>query len=89
MPDKLVRVLIVDDSLTACAVLMRLLQEGDRIEVVGRAVDGLDALEQVKQLRPDVVTLDIEMPRLDGIATLERLMAETPTPVVMVHTQGC
>ena len=86
MPDKLVRVLVVDDSLTARAVLMRLLQEDDRIEVVGRAVDGLDALEQVKQLRPDVVTLDIEMPRLDGIATLERLMAETPTPVVMVSS---
>ncbi|MSP22744.1 MAG: response regulator [Dehalococcoidia bacterium] len=48
--------------------------------------DGIEALERVKELRPDVVTLDIEMPRLDGLATIERIMQECPTRVVMVST---
>ena len=86
MTDTPIRVLIIDDSPTARAVLARLLQEDPRIEVVGKATDGMDGLKQVAELKPDVITLDIEMPRLDGLQTLERLMAETPTPVVMVSS---
>ena len=56
------------------------------LEVVGRAADGLEALELIAALRPDVVTLDIEMPRLDGLGTLERIMNEHPTRVVMVSS---
>ncbi len=78
--------MIVDDSPTARAVLARKFEADPRLVVVGRAVDGIDALEQVATLRPDVITLDIEMPRLNGLQTLERLMREHPTPVVMVSS---
>ncbi len=84
-----VRVLVVDDSATARAVLSRHLASDPFIEVVGVARDGVEALERIATLRPDVVTLDVEMPRLDGIETLRRIMDECPTPVVMVssHTR--
>lgn len=75
----------MDDSATVRVVLRRLL-EGAGFTVAGVAGDGLEAIDLVKRLRPDVVTLDVEMPRLDGLATLERLMAECPVPVVMVSS---
>ncbi|CCO09139.1 protein-glutamate methylesterase/protein-glutamine glutaminase [Desulforamulus hydrothermalis] len=83
-----VKVLVVDDSSLMRRLISRLL-EGDReIKVIGTAADGLEALQQIKNLKPDVVTLDVEMPKLDGIATLRRLMKECPTPTVMLsaHT---
>ncbi len=81
-----VRVLVVDDSATVRAVLARQLAATPGIEVVGKASDGLEAIERTKELRPDVVTLDIEMPRLDGLGALQRIMAECPTRVVMVSS---
>ncbi|MCH7632656.1 MAG: 6,7-dimethyl-8-ribityllumazine synthase, partial [Planctomycetes bacterium] len=54
------------------------------IEVVGTARDGVDALEQVKRLKPDVITMDVTMPQLDGLGALERIMDEIPTAVVML-----
>ena len=84
--DRLIRVLVVDDSATVRAVLARRLDADPTLEVVGRAADGLEALELIAELRPDVVTLDIEMPRLDGLGTLERIMDECPTRVVMVSS---
>ena len=81
------RVLVVDDSATVRAVLRRHLNADPAIEVVGTASDGVEALERIAELRPDVVTLDIEMPRLDGLGTLERIMKRFPTPVVMVSSQ--
>lgn len=83
-PGDRVRAVLVDDSATVRAVLRRQLESDGTIEVVGTAADGLAALAVIARLRPDVVTLDIEMPRLDGLSTLRRLMAEQPTPVVMV-----
>lgn len=79
------RAVLVDDSATVRIVLRRML-EGAGVSVVGVAGDGLEAIELIRKLRPDVVTLDVEMPRLDGLATLERLMAEQPVPVVMVSS---
>ncbi len=84
--DRPVRVLVVDDSATVRSVLTRRLAKDVQFEVVGSAKDGLDALAQIKSLKPDVITLDIEMPRLDGLAMLERLMRERPTRVVMVSS---
>lgn len=83
-----VKVLVVDDSSLMRRLISRLLEEDKEIQVIGNAADGLEALQQIKALRPDVVTLDVEMPKLDGIGTLRRLMLECPTPAVMLsaHT---
>ena len=79
------KVLIVDDSPFMRKALERMLQAPD-ILVVGSARDGLDALEKITQLNPDIVTLDIEMPRLDGLGCLKRIMAEMPRAVLMVSS---
>jgi two-component system chemotaxis response regulator CheB len=79
-----VRVLVVDDSALMRRVIWGLLEEDPEIQVVGSAVDGVDAIEKVQLLKPDVVTLDVEMPRLDGLQTLGYLMSEQPTPCVML-----
>lgn len=81
-----VRVLIVDDSAFMRKVIRDLLESDPGLEVAGTARDGLEALEQVRSLQPDVVTMDVEMPRLDGLSTLRRLMAEVPRPVVMLSS---
>jgi two-component system chemotaxis response regulator CheB len=81
-----VRVLIVDDSPLIRAIIRRGLSQAARIRVVGEASDGLDALAKIKSLRPDVVTLDIEMPRLNGIGVLERVVGKAPVSFVMVST---
>ena len=80
-----IRVLIVDDSPFMRKALERMLQAPD-ILVVGSARDGLDALEKIPQLDPDIVTLDVEMPRLDGLGCLKRIMAEMPRAVLMVSS---
>ena len=78
------RVVVVDDSAVVRAVLSRQLANDAEIEVVGQAPDGASALEMLQSLAPDVVTLDVEMPGTDGLATLEAIMRQRPTPVVMV-----
>ena len=81
-----VRVLVVDDSAFMRHAITQILTDDPQIKVVGAARDGLQALEMIDQLRPDVVTMDVEMPRLDGLATLERLMGRHPLPVIMVSS---
>ena len=81
-----IKVLVVDDSALIREVLGRMLTRDGDIEVVGTAVDPIDAREKIKALDPDVVTLDIEMPNMNGLAFLEKLMRLRPTPVVMVST---
>jgi two-component system chemotaxis response regulator CheB len=80
------RVLVVDDSAFMRHCISRALSAQPDLEVVGTATDGIEALELVRRLRPDVVTLDVEMPRLDGLRTLEILMRDTPLPVVMLSS---
>ena len=81
---KKVSVLIVDDSLLIREVLTEILNSSPDIEVVGGAEDPYVAREMIKQLNPDVLTLDIEMPRMDGITFLRNLMRLRPMPVVMI-----
>lgn len=81
-----IRVLVVDDSAFMRKVLTDLLNQDPELQVVGAARDGLDALDKVETLAPDVVTLDVEMPRLDGLSTLQELMKRRPLPVVMVSS---
>ncbi|MGZ4955033.1 MAG: response regulator [Methylobacter sp.] len=79
-----IRVLIIDDSLLIRKVLTEILNSCSDIEVVGTAEDPLIAREMIKELNPDVLTLDIEMPRMDGITFLRNLMRLRPMPVVMI-----
>lgn len=83
---KKIRVLIVDDSLLIRKVLTTVLSSASDIEVVGAAEDPLVARDMIKQLNPDVLTLDIEMPNMDGITFLRNLMRLRPMPVVMIST---
>jgi two-component system, chemotaxis family, protein-glutamate methylesterase/glutaminase len=79
-----VRVVVVDDSATMRAVISATLRADPEIEVVGQAADPHEARQIIKQLAPDVITLDIEMPNMDGLAFLEKIMRLRPTPVIMV-----
>ncbi len=83
---KTVSVLVVDDSPTMRAILSRKLSEDPRIVVVGAAANPLEARQQIKTLVPDVITLDVEMPGMNGMDFLEKIMRLRPTPVVMVST---
>jgi two-component system, chemotaxis family, protein-glutamate methylesterase/glutaminase len=80
------KVLIVDDSALVRRLLMEILSAEPTIEVVGAASDPYIAREKIKKLNPDVITLDVEMPRMDGITFLENLMRLHPMPVVMVSS---
>ncbi|HET6804059.1 MAG TPA: chemotaxis response regulator protein-glutamate methylesterase [Frateuria sp.] len=81
-----VRVLVVDDSALVRKLLSTMLASDPQIEVVGTAADPLIARDKIKQLNPDVLTLDVEMPRMDGLTFLENLMRLRPMPVVMVSS---
>ncbi len=83
-----VRVLVVDDSHFVRRALARLLAADPRVVVAGEAATGAEAIERAVALAPDVVTLDVEMPGMDGLTTLDALMRRQPTPVIMVsaHT---
>ena len=84
--DKPIRVVIADDSLVAREMLSQILKSDTGIEVVGQAHDGEEAVELVTRLRPDLVTMDIHMPRVDGLEATERIMAFTPTPILVVSS---
>lgn len=81
-----IKVLVVDDSFYMRYKIQSMLNQDPRIMIVGDAKDGLDALEKIPALRPDVVTLDIEMPRLNGLEALKEIMEKYPTPVIMLSS---
>jgi two-component system chemotaxis response regulator CheB len=82
----MIRVLVVDDSAFVRQALTRMLGTAPDIEVVGTAVDGQDGFEKALALRPDVVTLDIKMPKMDGLEALRRIMSECPTAVLLLSS---
>ena len=79
----MISVLIVEDSPTILQYLSALVEAEPELYVIGTAVDGLDAVNKVKRLKPQVVIMDIEMPKLDGIAATRQIMAESPVPIVI------
>lgn len=81
-----IKVLVVDDSAFYLTLLSGILAEGHEFEVVATAEDPFDAREKIKRFNPDVITLDVEMPGMDGITFLEKIMTLRPLPVVMVST---
>lgn len=83
---KPITVLIVDDSALIRRLFSELLSEAPDIQVVGTAADAVEARAMIKQFNPDVLTLDIEMPGMDGLSFLEKIMALRPMPVIMIST---
>ena len=83
-----VRVLVVDDSALMRKLIPMILERDPGIEVVGTAMDGAFALKKIAELHPDVVTLDLEMPRMDGIETLRMIMRNAPRPVIVFSTHS-
>ena len=78
------RVLVVDDSAFMRKIITNMINSDPQLIVVGTAFDGLDALKKISQLRPDVITLDVNMPRMDGLTTLKRIMKQHPLPIIML-----
>ena len=81
-----IKVLIVDDSIFMRKALESLLSHEPDIEIVGLAKNGKEGVEMAEQFHPDVITMDIEMPVMDGITALEQIMKKNPTPVIMVSS---
>jgi two-component system chemotaxis response regulator CheB len=80
------RILIVDDSALVRSALRTLLESDPEIEVVGEAANGREALQRAREARPNVITMDVRMPVMDGLETTEQLMAYTPTPILAITT---
>jgi len=82
----MIKVLVVDDSAFMRKALTSMLQEDPEIKVIGTARDGVEAIQMIQELKPDVVTMDVEMPRMDGITALREIMQKCPVPVIMVSS---
>ena len=81
-----IRALVVDDSALMRRIITNILDQDAEIEVIGFARNGEDALHKIEQLKPDVVTMDVEMPVLDGLAAVKRIMSTSPVPVIMLSS---
>jgi len=84
--ERKIKVLIVDDSTFARLSISHRIQADNGIEVIGFAHDGLEAMDKIKELKPDVITMDVEMPHMDGLTALKRIMLESPRPVIMLSS---
>lgn len=84
--DKKLKVLVVDDATFMTKAISDLLESDPDIEVVGVANNGLEGLEKIKELQPDVVTLDIDMPVMDGLQAVRHIMIESPVPIVVLSS---
>ncbi|HZH02967.1 MAG TPA: chemotaxis protein CheB, partial [Myxococcaceae bacterium] len=83
-PSPAIRVLVADDSATVREVLVSVMEKDVRFDVVGHAHTGLEAVRLARSLKPDVITMDVQMPEMDGLAATERIMAEAPCRILMV-----
>lgn len=84
----MIRVLIVDDSPLAQEMIAAILSTDPEISIVGKAADGMDAVQKVRELKPDIVTMDIEMPVMDGLEAIEKIMALNAVPILVVTTRS-
>jgi two-component system, chemotaxis family, protein-glutamate methylesterase/glutaminase len=86
--DKKIRVLVVDDSAFMCKVLQEIINSDAQMEVAGLARDGRDAIALADSLRPDVITMDLNMPHVDGLQATEMIMSQNPRPIVIVSSES-
>jgi two-component system, chemotaxis family, protein-glutamate methylesterase/glutaminase len=86
--DKKLRVLVVDDSAFMCRVLQEIINSDPQLEVAGQARDGREAVVMADSLRPDVITMDINMPHVDGLEATEMIMSHHPRPIVVVSSES-
>lgn len=86
MSTRPIRVLVADDSVTLRTALCALLGEDPRLAIVGQAADGVEAVQKARTLRPDVITMDVNMPRLDGLGATAAIMAEAPSRVLVISS---
>lgn len=86
--EKKIRVLIVDDSAFMCRVLRDIINADPQLEVAGQGRDGRDAVAMAESLRPDVITMDINMPHIDGLQATELIMSQHPRPIVIVSSES-
>ncbi len=86
----MIRVLIVEDSPTLRKVLVHVMEQDPDILVVGEAVDGEQGVEMAIRLKPDLITMDVIMPEMDGLEATRRIMAQCPTPIIIItaHTDS-
>jgi two-component system chemotaxis response regulator CheB len=87
-PEKKIRVLVVDDSAFMCKVLQEIINSDPQLEVVGQGRDGRDGVALAESLRPDVITMDINMPHVDGLQATELIMTQHPRPIVIVSSES-
>jgi two-component system chemotaxis response regulator CheB len=80
----MIRVLVVDDSPTAREAICAILKSAPEIQIIGEATDGMQGVEMAAELKPDVITMDINMPRMNGFDATKQIMTTMPTPVVVV-----
>ena len=88
MSDPSIRILVADDSPTARALLTAVLESDPALRVVGQATDGREAVEMAERLEPDLVVMDVHMPRLDGLEATREIMSRSPRPILMVSAVG-
>ncbi|MBR2895411.1 MAG: response regulator, partial [Oscillospiraceae bacterium] len=86
IPGKKIRVMVVDDSILARNLIIKGLSANPRIEIVGYAINTNDARNKFSKLQPDVMTMDVEMPGMDGISFLKQFLPEHPVPVILVSS---
>ena len=86
--EKKIRVLVVDDSAFMCKVLQEIINSDPQLEVVGQGRDGRDGVALAESLRPDVITMDINMPHVDGLQATELIMTQHPRPIVIVSSES-
>jgi chemotaxis response regulator CheB len=86
-PQKKFRVLVVDDSAFMCKVLETIFNADEHLQVVGKARDGREAIALAETLKPDVITMDLNMPHLDGLQATAHIMTSNPRPIVVVSSE--
>src|ERR1700684_27224 len=86
--EKQIRGLIVDDSVFMCKLFQKIINSDPQFEVAGHARDGRDAVTLAESLRPDVITMDINMPHVDGLQASDMIMSQHPRPIVIVSSES-